>query len=218
VGTTGSLVSTGHVAVKGEVMELPIGQKAHVEDIRGMIGLGEADLELFRKHREFFQRHGGALIDFIAGVVSGHPESARVFEEGRGDLESLKRRLGVWLGEILEAHATEQFWTRQLVIGLEHIQRRIPNRQMVGLATRIREVVLKLAIEDLGVEEGVELYLAFQRMLDSVVALTTTVVDEGYRRSLLEATGFTWELAERLEAMTLRSLKAELTGEDESGR
>jgi len=193
-------------------MELSIGYTQYIEDIRGMIGLVEADFELFRKHRSFFQDHGADLIDLIARIVMDHPASAVVFHEGRGNIDSLKTRLGVWIGELLEAHDTPSFWQRQLVIGLEHILRRIPNRQMVGLATKIREAVLSLAIQDLGPEEGLELFFAFQRVLDSVVALTTTIVDEGHRRSLLEATGFTPELALRLEAMTLRGLRAELTG------
>ncbi len=183
------------------------------QDIRGLIGLGEADFDLFRKHRAFFEAHGADLIEAIAQILSNHPESAVVFQEGRGSLPSLKTRLGAWIGEILEAHDTEQFWRRQLIIGLEHILRRIPNRQMTGLATRIREIVLPLALEDLGTEEGLDFFFAFQRMLDSVVALTTTIVNEGYRRSLLEATGFTPELANRLESLTLKSLRAELGGD-----
>ncbi len=144
-------------------------------------------------------------------MLKGHAPSRAVFEEGRGDLESLKRRLAAWVGELLEAHDTPEFWHRQFVIGIEHIVRRIPNRQMVGLATKIREVLLPLMLQQLGHEDGLRLYLAFQRMLDSVVALTTTLVDEGQRRCLLEATGFSPKLVENLQAIVFEKIRGELS-------
>jgi len=192
-------------------MSIPASYQPFVDDIHGMIGLCEGDFQLFRKHREFFARNGGALIGAIASILMAHPQSRAVFEEGRGNLESLKRRLGAWVGKLLDAHDTPEFWHRQFIIGIEHIVRRIPNRQMVGLATKIREIVLPLMLDELGDEEGLLLYFAFQRMLDSVVALTTTLVDEGQQRCLLEATGFSPKLVENLQAIVFEKIRAELS-------
>jgi len=177
-----------------------------------MIGLREADFELFRTHRELFGANAGALVEAIASVLSSHGPSRKVFEEGRGDLNALKGKLAVWLNEVIDGHDTPEMWHRQFVIGIEHIVRKIPNRQMVGLATRIREIVLPMMLDGLGREEGLALYLAFQRLLDSVVALTTTLVDEGQRRCLLEATGFTPKLAENLQALVFKNIRRELAG------
>ncbi len=191
-------------------MSIPEQYRPFVEDIHGMIGLSEADFELFRRHREFFEANGGALVDAVAEILSGHPSSAAVFAEGRGDLESAKRRLAAWLGRLLDSHDTPEFWHAQFVIGIEHIGRRIPNRLMVGLATRIREVLLPLMLDRVGLPEGVDLYLAFQRLLDSIVALTTTLVDEGQRRCLLEATGFSPTLLDNLQSMVFEKIRKEL--------
>ncbi|GEM_PF-5451237 len=191
-------------------MTIPEQYQPFVDDIHGMIRLSEADFETFRRHRGFFERNGGALVEAIAGVLDGHAPSREVFDEGRGDLESLKRRLGQWIGRVLDARDTPEFWRSQFVIAIEHIGRRIPNRQMVGLATRVREVLLPMMLEQEGPEAGLDLFLAFQRLLDSIVALTTTLVDEGQRRCLLEATGFTPMLADNLQSMVFKKIRREL--------
>ncbi len=196
-------------------MELREPYRTFVHDIHGMIRLSESDFDLFRRHRTFFTENGSALVEAIASVLGEHAPSREVFDSGRGDLESLGCRLSAWLGEIPEAHDTPEFWHRQFVIGVEHIVRRIPNRQMVGLATRIRELVLPMMLDALGPDEGLALYLAFQRLLDSVVALTTTLVDEGQNQCLLEATGFTQRLADNLRGLVFRRIRDELLAADE---
>ncbi len=194
-------------------MSIPERYVPFVEDIRGMIRLGDADFELFREHVAFFEKNGEALIGIIAAVLTEHGPSQAVFDEGRGSLESLKTRLGAWLGDVINGHDTPEFWHRQFIIGIEHIARKIPNRQMVGLATRIREALLPIMLDQLGAEEGLKLYLAFQRMLDSVVALTTTLVDEGQRQCTMEATGFTPVLLANLQTTVFEKIRAELMAE-----
>jgi len=195
-------------------MTIPETYRPFVEDIHGMIGLREEDFECLRKHRDFFVENDGALTGAIATILMEHGPSHAVFEEGRGDLGVLKSRLSAWLDQLSDAHDTPEFWHRQFVIAIEHIVRRIPNRQMVGLATRIRGILLPMMLEQLGPEEGLHLYLAFERMLDSVVALTTTLVSEGQRRCLLEATGFSPELVDNLQAIVFGKIRAELLPED----
>jgi len=191
-------------------MELREPYRTFVHDIHGMIGLSESDFDLFRRHRAFFTENGPALVDAMATILKEHPPSREVFDSGRGDLESLGRRLSAWLGEVLEAHDTPEFWHRQFIIGVEHIVRKIPNRQMVGLATRIRGLLLPMMLDSLGPEDGVRLFAAFSRLLDSVVALTTTLVDEGQSQCLLEATGFTQRLADNLRGLVFQRIRDEL--------
>ncbi len=191
-------------------MTVPATYQPFVDDIHGMIGLCEADFDLFRKHRDFFEANGSALIGAIASVLTEHGPSRLVFDEGRGNLQSLGQRLGVWLGDMINGHDTPELWHRQFIIGIEHIVRKIPNRQMVGLATRIRELLLPMMLDAFGQEEGLALYFAFQRLLDSVVALTTTLVDEGQRRCLREATGFTPKLIDNLQQIAFEKIRKEL--------
>ena len=51
-------------------MPIPESYQPFVDDIHGMIGLCEADFELFRKHRDFFEANGGALIGAIASILT----------------------------------------------------------------------------------------------------------------------------------------------------
>ncbi len=191
-------------------MTIPKSYRSFVDDIHEMIRLSDDDFNLFRKHRSFFENNAEALIGAIASVLMQHAPSRRVFEEGRGNINELGRRLGIWLKDMLDAGDTEEMWHRQFIIGIEHIVRKIPNRQMVGLATRIRELLLPMMLEEFGKDDGLPLYLAFQRLLDSVVALTTTVVEEGQRRCLLEATGFTTKLIDNLQQIAFKKIRDEI--------
>ncbi len=191
-------------------MAVPESYRYFVEDIRNMIRLTEDDFDMLRKHRIFFINNAKTLINAISSILLEHEPSRKVFDEKRGDIESLGERLGVWLEDLLDGHDTTEFWHRQFIIGVEHLVRKIPNRQMVCLASRIREVLLPMMLEMLGNIEGLKLYFAFQRLLDSVVALTTTLVDEGQRKCLLEATGFSEKLIDNLQLVAFEKIRKEL--------
>ncbi len=182
------------------------------DDIRQMIGISEADFELFRHHGDFFSQHAGALVQFIHDTLVDHPATYQVFVEKRGDVNRLLTSLQAWLGEVLDGHDSPAFWHRHYLIGIQHIQRNIPNRHMQVLATRIRELLLPLMLDKLGSEKGLELYLAFQRFLDTVVALTTSLVELGQVRCLSTATGMSPTLLERLQATAFQEIADELRG------
>jgi len=182
-----------------------------VRDITGMVGLTEKDFEVFRKQQAFLVENAPVIVGFVASVLEKHPETRKVFDDGRGNLQRLGASLGNWLGMVvMQGHDTPDFWRRQFVIGLQHIQRRIPNRHMMILATRLREFLLPVLLDGLGTEDGMELYLAFQRFLDTIVALTATLVDEGQRRCLVTATGISGSLLDRLQESVFDQIAAEL--------
>ncbi len=187
---------------------------AYVDDIRGMVQISDEDFELFRKHKAFLLKYAEALITFTINTIEEHPPANLVFEEKRGSSVCLGNSLGKWLGEVVAGEDTPEFWRRHYLIGLQHIKRGITNRNMLCLATRIREFLLPVMLESLGTEEGMKLYLAFQRFLDTVVALTITLVDEGQRRCIHEATGFTDKLIERLSKSVFEVIEKELGGDD----
>ncbi len=182
------------------------------DDIRAMIGISEADFELFRRHRAFFLEHAGALVQFIHNTLANHQPTYQVFVEKRGDVARLLTSLQGWLGEVLDGHDSPTFWHRHYLIGIQHIQRNIPNRHMQVLATRIRQLLLPLMLDKLGQHEGLDLYLAFQRFLDTVVALTTSLVEIGQVRCLSTATGMSPKLLERLQATAFQEIADELRG------
>jgi hypothetical protein len=180
------------------------------DDILTFIKITGDDLELMQRHRDFFVTNAEALVGFILQELSSHPPTRAVFDEGRGDAERLGASVTAWLLEVLEADDQGQLWQRHYRIGIEHIRRRIPNRHMMGLATRIRELLLPMMLDALGQEQGLALFLAFQRFLDAVVALTSTLVDEGQKRCLMRITGFSEVLLDRLQATVFDEIATEL--------
>ncbi len=180
------------------------------DDIRQMIGISEADFVIFRKNKDFFLDHADALISYIRDTLMENESTRFVFEEKRGDVAQLGQSLVTWLGEVLEGHDDSAFWRRHYLIGIQHIQRKIPNRHMQILSTQIRELLLPLMLEKLGREDGLELYLSFQRFLDAVVALTTSLVDLGQARCLSSSTGMSQQLLDRLQATAYEEIEKEL--------
>ena len=180
------------------------------DDVLTFIKISGDDLALIQQHREFFVDHADALVGFILEELSSHPPTRAVFDEGRGNAERLGASVASWLIEVLDTDDAEGMWRRNYRIGIEHIRRRIPNRHMMGLATRIRELLLPIMLEKVGPEEGLRLYLAFQRFLDAVVALTATLVDEGQKRCLMRVTGFSEILIDRLQATVFDEIADEL--------
>ena len=183
------------------------------DDIRAMMGISQQDFDLIKFHTIFFTTYTGAFVEHIIKILSQHKQTRIVFEEGRGDTDRLEKSVTVWLVEVLDAKDSPETWQWQYRIGVEHIRRRIPNRHMMVLATKIREWVLPIMIQDLGTEEGIKLYLAFQRFLDTVIALTATLVDEGQRECLKRSTGFTDTLLLRLQEIVFDDIALELQGQ-----
>jgi len=180
------------------------------DDIKALIQISEEDFKILNKNRDFFLENANVLLDFILKVLISHPTTNAVFTEKRGDSSKLGVSVGKWLIGILDAHDKPEVWRQQYKIGLEHIRRKIPNRHMMGLATRIREFVLPVMLSSLGQEAGLELYISFQRFLDTIVALTATLVDEGQKQALMRSTGFTEVLIERLQAIVFKEIEAEI--------
>ncbi len=193
------------------IMNAPISRYDSLrDDILTFIKITGDDLALIQHHRDFFVNHAEALVGFILQELSSHPPTRAVFDEGRGDSERLGASVTAWLLGVLEADDTDELWRRHYRIGIEHIRRGIPNRHMMGLATRIRELLLPIMLDKLGQEDGLKLFLAFQRFLDAVVALTATLVDEGQKRCLMRTTGFSEVLIERLQATVFDEIAVEL--------
>lgn len=182
----------------------------YVDDIRDLIGISQKDFEILAQNRDFFEKYADALLDHIDEVLSAHAGTRSVFEEGRGDAQRLRGSVARWLMGILESGSDSfDFWRRQYVIGYQHIKRKIPNRHMIGLGNRIKAFAAPAMVAELGPERGMELFLALHRLLDMIIALTCTLVEEGQRRCLEEATGFSPQLRERLEQTTLDKFRDE---------
>lgn len=178
----------------------------HLNALRAFIGVSDEDFETMRQHAAY----AAALLNFIVEVLIEHPETRSTIVEAKVDPEELKQRLGRWLIDVLmSGQDTPDFWRRQFRIGYAHLKQTVSNRYMVGLASRIKGLVLPLMVQELGPEGGVQLFLAFQRFLDTIVALTSTLVEETQQRMLYEAFNIRPALAERLERMLFERVRDE---------
>ena len=65
-------------------------------------------------------------------------------------------------------------------------------------------------LSELGPDKGLALFIAFQRFLDTVVALTATLVEVGQKRCLIESTGFSEKLIDTLQTMVFSKISEEL--------
>ena len=120
------------------------------DDVRALMGISQHDFDLIKFHTNFFTTHVGALVEHIIKILSEHEQTRVVFEEGRGDTDRLAKSVTAWLLQMLDAKDSRETWRRQYRIGVEHIRRIIPNRYMMVLATKIRELLLSVMVQNLG--------------------------------------------------------------------
>ncbi|NOY63201.1 MAG: hypothetical protein GXP10_08655 [Gammaproteobacteria bacterium] len=161
----------------------------YLREVHAVISVSEGDFALLKKHTDFFTSNLEGFVKHFYDTIYDNEGPREIFREG--ERPAVEDTLRKWVLSLVEGHDDDEFWKKQYLIGLAHIRREVPNRYMLTMASRSREFFLQAMVSELGADEGVRLFLAFQHVVDATVALTTTLVDEGRKKGLLQATGWT---------------------------
>ncbi|NOY72787.1 MAG: hypothetical protein GXP14_10480 [Gammaproteobacteria bacterium] len=168
-----------------------------LHEIKGLIGATETDFDQLRKHQGFLLENLDEVIAFFYDILYENSGSRDVFTEG--EREKREQTLRDWVVALLEGHDEDSYWRAQYLVGLAHVRRKVANRYMISIANRLKEFYLPKMIDQLGTEEGIKTFISFQRILDSGVALTVTLVDEAFKMVIEENTGWTEALMQKMQ-------------------
>ncbi len=185
--------------------------KQCLREIKGLIGATEADFEQLRKHQSFLLDNLDEVIALFYDILYENRGSKDVFKEG--EREKREQTLRDWVVALLEGHDEDRYWRAQYLVGLAHVRRKVANRYMISIANRLREFYLPKMIDQLGTEEGIKTFISFQRILDSGVALTVTLVDEAFKMVIEENTGWTEALMQKMQESVFAQIAKKLQNE-----
>lgn len=169
---------------------------SYVEDLKTLTGFGEEDAETLRNYKDVALKWGPDIVKEFYDTLFSYPPTAAVFKPGeRAEREKTLRE---WYEKLFEGNYDEAFWLWQWYVGVVHIKRKIYNRYMLAMMSRVQQVFLRKALEELPHDEAVRLCLAFKRLTDVIAG----IIAEGYHLTYIESleavAGINPALAERM--------------------
>ncbi|GAB6068128.1 hypothetical protein JCM13664_14470 [Methylothermus subterraneus] len=166
-----------------------------VKDLKVLTGFGEADLAVLQKHQALISRWADEIVKAFYDTLYAYEPTAGVLGQDRAAREKTLRE---WYLEIASGKLDKKFWSHQWFVGVVHIKRKVPNRFMIGMMSRVQELFLHKSLEALPREEALELYAAFKRVSDMVVGLIAESYLENYFQALENTVGFKRTLVQRM--------------------
>ncbi len=176
--------------------------------IKTLTGVSQADFDTLREAGPVALTWTDEIVQVFYDTVYAHARTAAVFHEGeRPDRENTLR---TWYQSVFAENDTQEFWLKQGRIGFAHIRRHIHNEFMIGMANRVTDMFSQKSLAAFGPEKGLQVALAFSRVLKSVVGLTAEGYDVASRMALLESTGASEALLDRMVQDSVNQVQDDL--------
>ncbi len=185
--------------------------KQCLAEVKGLIGVSEADFDQLRKHQAFLEASLPDVTALFYDTLYENDGSKDVFKEG--ERPQREKTLQDWVVNLLQGHDEDSYWRAQYLVGLAHVRRKVANRYMISIANRLKEFYLPRMLDALGVEEGIKTFIAFQRILDTGITLTVTLVDESFKMVLEENTGWSAALMQKMQESVFNTISKRLQDE-----
>jgi hypothetical protein len=152
-----------------------------LQDLITLTGLSEQDYQVLSEYADITQKWADEIVKEFYDTLFGHKPTAEVFREGeRPDREVTLRN---WYLEVTSGKISSDFWRRQWLVGLVHIPRKVSNRFMFGMMSRVQQIFLRKCLEAFEPLQAERIYSAFKRLTDVVAGL----IAESYYLSYIEA-------------------------------
>lgn len=181
---------------------------AGIETIKTLTGLSQADFDLLKKAAPEARQWGDEIMQEFYDTLYNHPRTAAVFY--KNERVEREQTLIDWYHSLFESNDDSEFWINQTHIGLAHIRRHVHNQFMIGIAARMVIAFQKKAVKAFGVDHGLEVARAFQRVTNAVVGLTAEGYEELSNAAFSESTGAGSALIDRLIQQSIKDIEQEL--------
>ncbi len=178
--------------------------------IKALTGVSQADFDTLKEAAPEATQWAEEVARLFYDTLFAHPRTAAVFREG--ERPAREETLKAWYRALFTtANDTDAYWFEQGRIGFAHIRRHVNNEFMIGIAAKVSEVFVAKAVATYGTERGLQIFTAFNRILQTVVGLTAEGYDVMSTLAFCEATGTDPALADTLIQSTVDDIQAELT-------
>ena len=164
--------------------------------MKSFVDFNDDDSKNLMSLTPIFQKHGRGITDAFYETLGRYPDTAAQIE---GRVEHLKGTHGLWLLDMLNGTYEEEWFNRQLRIGLAHVR--------IGLAPYYVEVVMSLirskglSAMEAEIADAAELHRKYQSLV-KILDLDLLIINLAYSEELFDrlskATGMRRALIENL--------------------
>jgi hypothetical protein len=156
--------------------------------------LGEEDIAVIRKHKEFILNHAdGIIIDFY-DTLFGNTETKAIFYEGERSIR--EKSLKVWFEKTVNGKFDLDYWAWQTFVGILHVKRKVKNNMMIAMMGRVSDLISTTAISKLETTDAIALKNAWSKFSSTVLALIGESYHIFYMKAVSNTTGLQHKLLE----------------------
>lgn len=181
-----------------------------LETIKTLTGVSQADFDTLKGANAEASQWIDEITVVFYDTLFAHARTANVFHEGERPTREMSLK-GWYLALFTTANDDDTFWNEQGRIGFAHIRRHVNNEFMIGIAAMLSEAFVTKTVATYGIERGLEVSNAFNRILRTVVGLTAEGYDVMAGIAFSEATGADVQLIDRLIQGQIDEVQAELS-------
>ena len=147
-----------------------------MKTIRSLTNVTQADFDLLREVASETSEWKDLVVKTFYDILFGEANTALIF--GKGERATREKTLGNWYLDLFKIEDEEAFWDMQVRVAFYHVRRKVYNEFMVSAGSRLEEIFMKNSVKTFGAERGVDVSVAFNRVLDTVVGITVALYDK----------------------------------------
>lgn len=147
-----------------------------IDTIRYLTKVTQADFDLLKKVANETKGWKETIATTFYDLQFSKPETAAVFKKGERPMREMT--MSNWYLDLFKIDDDEFFWKMQVRIAFFHVKRKVYNEFMISGGTLLQGLFLTNAVKTFGEEKGVALSMAFNRILDTVIAITAALYDK----------------------------------------
>jgi len=155
-------------------------------------GFTDGDGETLERHVNRTRGWADEIVKLMYDAIALNDSTARVLlPDERPEREETMQK---WYLDVTSGRYDEEFWHRQWLVGLIHIQRGVTNSMMLAMLSRIQQAFLAKCLMSLNAQEAGRLYLAFQRVSGVAGAVIAESFTSNYQTAMEEVSGYSYDM------------------------
>ncbi len=137
--------------------------------ISSLIDYQEEDWNVLQEEAETIASWAPEIIDIFYDTLYALDETKAVFKEG--ERPKVEKTLADWIIAIVNGQKRAEFWEHQWYVGLLHVKRGVKNIYMLGMMSRVQQVVLANCAKTYDKDRAYLVFGAFLRISGTISAL-----------------------------------------------
>jgi len=163
-----------------------------LNELISLTGFTDEDAETLARHVNRTKTWADEIAKMFYDAIESNPRTKSILLPGeRAEREQTLRN---WYVDLSGGRYDQEFWQRQWLIGLVHLQRGVRNNMVFAMLSRMQQFFLVKSLTSLHAQEAGRLHVAFQRASDVAAGLIAEASTSTYNTTMEEVSGYTYEL------------------------